>query len=210
MTRQKEPVSYIELYFRAAYIQSRKGVEAFITLLQAQMVSVECLEVTQPIGSESWRSLAEAYTAEEVGLVGSISISRLGLGGAMAYMMGLWDSVGDGVVVFCPDSRIWEIRISTSDHVWYFAEQKLEMISTMTQTEFIDVVLLCEADGYGTTTESEEDDDEEEQEGDEESEEDEEESEEDDSEEEGGVDKDFDEDGQEEDHFGGEGDHGAV
>ena len=98
----------------------------------------------------------------------------------------------------------------TSDHVWYFAEQKLEMISTMTQTEFIDVVLLCEADGYGTTTESEEDDDEEEQEGDEESEEDEEESEEDDSVEEGGVDKDVDEDGQEEDHFGGEGDHGAV
>ena len=99
MTRQKEPVSYIELYFRAAYIQSRKGMEAFITLLQAQMVSVECLEVTQPIGSESWRALTEALTAEEVRLVGSISISRLGLGGAMAYMRGLWDAVGDGVVV---------------------------------------------------------------------------------------------------------------
>ena len=63
MTRHKEPLE--KLYFRAAYIQSRKGVEAFNTLLEAQMVSVECLEVTQPIGSESWGALTEALTAEE-------------------------------------------------------------------------------------------------------------------------------------------------
>ena len=142
-------------------------------------------------------------------MVESISISRLGLGGAMDYMRGLWDTVGNGIVIFCPDSTLWrmEIRISKSDHVWYYAEQKLQMISTMTQDQFIAVVLLCEAGGDGTTTESEEDDDEEE---DGESEEDEEESEEDDSEEGGGVDKDVDEDGQEEDHLGGEGDHGAA
>ena len=144
-------------------------------------------------------------------MVESISISRLGLGGAMDYMRGLWDAVGDRVVVFCPPEVFclprWEISISKSDHVWYYAEQKLQMISTMTQDQFIAVVLLCEAGGDGTTTESEEDDDEEE---DGESEKDEEESEEDDSEEGGGVDKDVDEDGQEEDHLGGEGDHGAA
>ena len=95
-------------------------------------------------------------------------------------------------------------------YVWYYAEQELQMISTMTQDQFIAVVLLCEGEWDGTTTESEEDDDEEEEEGDEESEEDEEESEEDDFEEGGGVDKDVDEDGQEEGHFVGEGDHGAV
>ena len=200
MARQKGP---LELYIHTAYIQSRKGVEAFNTLLEAQMVSVECLEVTQPIGSESWGALTEALTAEEQqGVVENISISRLGLGGAMDYMRGLWDAVGDGVVVFCPDSRIWDISISKSDHMWYYAEQQLQRISTMTQDQFIAFVLLCEA------TESEEDDDAEEAEGDGESEEDEEDSEEDNSEEEGGVDED--EDGQEEDHFGGEGDHGAV
>ena len=140
-------------------------------------------------------------------MVESISISRLGLGGAMDYMRGLWDAVGDRVVVFCPPEVFclprWEISISKSDHVWYYAEQKLQMISTMTKDEFIAVVL-------SRSTESEEDDDEEDEEGDEESEEDEEDSEEDDFEEEGGVDKDVDEDGQEEDHFVGEGDHVAV
>ena len=87
-------------------------------------------------------------------MVGSISISREGLAGAMDYMRGLWDTVGNGIVIFCPDSRIWrmEKRISNSDHVWYYAEQKLQMISTMTKDEFIAVVLLCEAE------ESEEDD----------------------------------------------------
>ena len=97
-------------------------------------------------------------------MVGSISISREGLAGAMDYMRGLWDTVGNGIVIFCPDSTLWrmEIRISKSDHVWYYAEQKLQMISTMTQDQFIAVVLLCEAGGDGTTTESEEDDDEEE------------------------------------------------
>ena len=99
-------------------------------------------------------------------MVESISISRLGLGGAMDYMRGLWDAVGDRVVVFCPPEVFclprWEISISKSDHVWYYAEQKLQMISTMTQDQFIAVVLLCEAGGDGTTTESEEDDDEEE------------------------------------------------
>ena len=147
-------------------------------------------------------------------MVESISISRLGLGGAMDYMRGLWDAVGDRVVVFCPPEVFclprWEISISKSDHVWYYAEQKLQMISTMTKYKFIAVLLLWEAEVDGTTTESEEDDDEEEEEGDGESEEDEEDSEEDDLEEEGGVNKDVNEDGQEEDHFGGEGDHWAV
>jgi len=139
MSRQKEKVSSI--WTLGVHIKDKSSLEAFITLLQAESVRVDILEVcTGELGKEDWQTLAGALMGKPEVKVRRVWLSRQDLRDVRESIQEIWYAAEDGI-------RIGNIRmyveIDKPDYDWEQAWERVNQLTDMTEDQF---KMECESD----------------------------------------------------------------
>ena len=141
MSRQENEI-VTSIYLVRVEIEDKKSLEAFITLMQAQEVSVHTLWLDArkaEFGEEEWLALAGALRGKPE-LFDLIWISRQDLTGVRESIRDIWDVTKYAFEVFskeCTWHRV-QSRVDKSDDWddWEQAWRRLKQIADMTDDEF--------------------------------------------------------------------------
>ena len=144
MSRQKETVTYLSPGL--VIIEDKSNVEAFVTLMQAEMVSVSTLNLRRAeLGEMDWQALAGALRAKgnvQLG-VDRVAISRKFLTDVGESIKDIWDATNYGFFVSeniddtdnLEPSETWQCVVKSK----YSGEEgwtRLKQIADMTEDEF--------------------------------------------------------------------------
>ena len=146
MTRQrKETVSSI--YLLSVVVEDKSSLEAFLTLMQAEVVTVNVLDVRRAeMGTEGWRALARALRGKTK-VVGNVSISRQDLGASfvphfsertlrpVCSIKDIWDATGAGFEIFNRDGSRSEY-VDKPGFNWEGIWSRLKQIVDMPEDDF--------------------------------------------------------------------------
>ena len=120
------------------FIKNGSSARAFSSLLLAQRVWIDCLEVTGPIGEENWQGLAKALRGTRPELRG-VFVSKKALAEVKKEdMKDIWDATMYGFqVVNYSTYRDEAVLVGKSELDWDSAWARLSQISDMTDDEFV-------------------------------------------------------------------------
>ena len=137
MSRQKETVAFISAFM--VFIEDKSDVEALVTLMQAEMVSVGHLNLrSAKLGEENWQELAGAFRAKDKAQLGvrSVVISRKFLTGVRESIKDIWDATWPTRFEVFDNTDTFSQRVEESKYNGEEAWTRLEQIADMTEDEF--------------------------------------------------------------------------
>ena len=144
MSRQKETVTYLSPGL--VIIEDKSNVEAFVTLMQAEMVSVSTLNLRRAeLGEMDWQALAGALRAKGKAQLGvdGVAILRKFLTDGRESIKDIWDATNYGFFVSeniddtdnIEPSETWQC-VAKSKYNEEEGWTRLKQIADMTEDEF--------------------------------------------------------------------------
>ena len=146
MTRQKKG-TVSSIYLLSVVVEDKSSFEAFVTLLQAEVVTVNVLDVRRAeLGAEGWKTLARALRGKSK-VAENVSISRQDLGASFVpsfseetlrprwSIKDIWDATGAGFEIFNRDGSRSQY-VDTSEYNWEGTRNRLKQIVDMSEDEF--------------------------------------------------------------------------
>ena len=121
------------------FIEDKSDVEALVTLMQAEMVSVGHLNLrSAKLGEENWQELAGAFRAKDKAQLGvrSVVISRKFLTGVRESIKDIWDATWPTRFEVFDNTDTFSQRVEKSKYNGEEAWTRLEQIADMTEDEF--------------------------------------------------------------------------
>ena len=138
VTRQRETLTSVQFF----YVVCSSSVEALITLLEAEQVSVKFLDLGGALGEEALHILARSLQGKPDVMLGWVYISKLDLvEGRRADIKDIWESTGQAIGVFNTENGVFNsdkgsVLVQKSKHDWEQAWRRLKQISDMAEDEF--------------------------------------------------------------------------
>ena len=146
MTRQKRG-TVSSIYLLSVVVEDKSSLEAFVTLLQAEVVTVNVLDVRRAeLGAEGWQALARAVRGKTK-VAENVSISRQDLGASFVPSFSertlkgvcsikvIWDATGAGFEIFNRDGSRSQY-VDKPGYNWEGTWSRLKQIVDMPEDEF--------------------------------------------------------------------------